>query len=152
MRIPHRHGLPDHLVEMLIRNTDTDLAAAAGQPAVAEQRAGGESLLDNPILNALLTEHDSLALADGAARRYPPGIGPLAGAPDQSQQSYDGLRALAGAGGLLGLFLDDEPELPKGWTLFRSGILTQMICREPRFQTSACFPRRQRCDGSARLM
>jgi ribosomal protein S18 acetylase RimI-like enzyme len=90
-----------------------------------------ESLLDNPILNALLTDHASLALGEGTARRYPAPIGPLAGAPDQSQASYDALRVLAGPKGLLGLFLPDPPALPKGWSLFRGGILTQMICREP---------------------
>jgi GNAT superfamily N-acetyltransferase len=91
----------------------------------------GEDLLDNPILNALLTEHASLALADGPARRYPAPIGPLAGAPDQSQASYDALRILAGPKGLLGLFLHDPPALPRSWSLFRGGSLTQMICREP---------------------
>jgi len=90
-----------------------------------------EALLDNPILNALLTEHDSLALGDGLARRYPAAIGPLAGTPDQSEASFDALRFLAGTNGLLGLFLPDEPRLPGGWSLFRGGILTQMICRKP---------------------
>jgi GNAT superfamily N-acetyltransferase len=99
---------------------------------VDSQSIPGESLLDNPILNALLTEHRSLALCDGPARRYPAPIGPLAGVPDQSQASYDALRILAGPKGLLGLFLREPPALPKGWSLFRGGALTQMICREPR--------------------
>lgn len=91
----------------------------------------GETLLDNPILNALLTDHSSLALCEGVARRYPAAIGPLAGAPDQSHTSYDALRQLAGPGGLIGLFLHDPPALPARWSLFRGGILTQMICLEP---------------------
>jgi ribosomal protein S18 acetylase RimI-like enzyme len=90
----------------------------------------GESLLDNPILNALLTEHRSLALCDGVARRYPAAIGPLAGTPDQSSAGYDALRRLAGPGGLVGLFLQHRPALPKGWSIVRGGILTQMIGRE----------------------
>ncbi len=108
---------------------DVDSAVATGADP---QRVTGEALLDNPILNALLTEHGSLALVDGPARRYPAAIGPLAGAPDQSQASYDALQILAGPKGLLGLFLHDQPDLPKGWSLFRGGVLTQMICREPR--------------------
>ena len=92
-----------------------------------------EALLDNPILNALLTEHRELALGDGTPLRYPAAIGPLAGTRDQSQSSYNALRALAGQGGLLALFLHDVPALPRGWSLFRGGILTQMICREPNF-------------------
>ena len=97
------------------------------------RNAASEQLLDNPILNALVRDQESLAMADGPARRYPPAIGPLAGTPDQTQASYDALRRLAGPGGLLALFLHDAPALPKGWSLFRGGILTQMICREPKF-------------------
>src|ERR1700753_490533 len=111
------------------------VAPGVHSPAAFEaglQRTADEALLDNPILNALLTEHRAFALGDGAARRYLAAIGPLAGAPDQSQASYDALRVLAGAKGLLGLFLHDVPALPKGWSLFRGGILTQMICGEPR--------------------
>jgi ribosomal protein S18 acetylase RimI-like enzyme len=98
-----------------------------------------EALLDNPILNALLTDHSSLALSDGLARRYPAAIGPLAGAPDQSQKSYDSLRQLAGPGGLIGLFLHDPPALPASWSLFRGGTLTQMICRKPKFDATAAL-------------
>lgn len=114
---------------MPVPHVDPGAASAAGSlPSDT-----GEALLDNPILNALLTEHRSLALVSGLARRYPAAIGPLAGVPDQSQGSYDALRVAAGAGGLLGLFLPDPPALPQGWSLFRGGILTQMICRKPEF-------------------
>lgn len=91
----------------------------------------GEALLDTPILNALLADHNTLAIVDGHARRYPAAIGPLAGAPDQSLASYDALRRLAGPGALIGLFLHDPPALPQGWSLIRGGILTQMICPRP---------------------
>ena len=113
---------------MPVPHADSDAATAADSVAAA----AAESLLDNPILNALLTEHESLALVDGLARRYPAAIGPLAGAPDQSWTSYDALSRLAGPGGLVALFLHDPPSLPKGWSLFRGGILTQMICRRPK--------------------
>ena len=113
---------------MPIPNSDSQVAAE--DDSVGD--ATSERLLDNPILSALLTEHKELALGNGPARRYPAAIGPLAGTPDQGQGSYDALRQLAGAGGLIGLFLHDAPALPKGWSLFRDGILTQMICREPK--------------------
>jgi ribosomal protein S18 acetylase RimI-like enzyme len=95
-----------------------------------------EAHLDSPILNALLTDHRSLAMVEGPARRYPAPIGPLAAAPDQSQPGYDALRQLAGPGGLIGLFLHDPPSLPAGWSLFRGGILTQMICRTPKLDAA----------------
>jgi GNAT superfamily N-acetyltransferase len=120
---------------MPIRNTGTE-AVALGLPS----QQSCERLLDNPILNALLTDHRQLAHVDGQGRRYPPAIGPLAGTPDQSQQSYDELRTLAGPGGLLGLFLPDEPALPQGWTLSRGGILTQMICRKPGLTEGRALP------------
>ncbi len=112
----------------------SDIDSAVASEADLPRLFADEALLDNPIFNALLSEHASVALGEGAARRYPAAIGPLAGAPDQSQTSYDALRSLAGPKGLLGLFLHDPPALPKGWSLFRGGILTQMICREPRLE------------------
>jgi ribosomal protein S18 acetylase RimI-like enzyme len=101
---------------------------------IVEQISGSdraESLLDNPILNALLTEHQLLALSEGVARRYPAPIGPLAGAPNQSLESYEALGTVAGPGGILALFFPELPAPPSGWSLVRGGILTQMICRTP---------------------
>jgi GNAT superfamily N-acetyltransferase len=111
---------------MSVPNVDSGVAA------VPRAARSDEALLDNPIWNALLTEHRSLAVVEGAARRYPPAIGPLAGTPDQSPESYDALRVLAGTGGILGLFFPDPPALPRCWSLFLGGVLTQMICRTPR--------------------
>ncbi len=86
------------------------------------------ALLDNPIWNALRTEHAPLALGDGLARRYPAQIGPLAGMPDTSAASYEALRDLAGKGGIVGLFLQNKPSPPSGWTMLRDGAMYQMIC------------------------
>jgi ribosomal protein S18 acetylase RimI-like enzyme len=103
--------------------------AGSAQPG---SERGGEELLDNPILNSLLAEHLSFALAEGPARRYLLSIGPLSGTPDQSLASYDALLPLAGPGGILALFFPGPPVLPAGWNLFRGGLLAQMICRAPR--------------------
>lgn len=100
----------------------------------------GDELLDNPIWNALRIEQRSQAVREKEARRYLPSIGPLAGAPDQSLDSYDALRVLAGPGGLLGLFLQSVPALPAGWSLFRGGLLTQMVCREPKLVEAKSLP------------
>ena len=101
--------------------------------------------LDNPIWNALNTEHSALALGDGRARRYPAEIGPLSGLADQTAESYEALRELAGPGGIVVLFLT-EPAIPRpgwpppGWTLIRDGALNQMICLNPRSIDSAPMP------------
>lgn len=112
---------------MPFANADHDVAAVQSTGG-----RSGEALLDNPIWNALRTQHESFSLVEGAARRYQAAIGPLAGTPDQSLESYRSLGVLAGPGGILGLFFLDPPALPAGWSLFRGGVLTQMICREPR--------------------
>jgi GNAT superfamily N-acetyltransferase len=111
---------------MQSHESSSEDVAGYGNPAV------NEDLLDNPIWNALRTEHQKQAEAHGEARRYRPAIGPLAGMPDQSPASYDALRPLAGPSGILALFFPDPPALPGGWSLFRGGVLTQMICRSPK--------------------
>lgn len=88
-------------------------------------------LLDNPIWGALTTDHAHLAIGGDRARRYPAEIGPLSGIPEQSGESYDALRPLAGPGGTLGLFLTESPRLPAGWTLVRGGLLDQMVADKP---------------------
>jgi hypothetical protein len=89
------------------------------------------SLLDNPILNSLETDHAKWAMIEGAARRYPAEIGPLSGMPDQSLAHYDALRRLAGPGGILVLFFQSPPAPPQGWSLVRGGLLTQMVATSP---------------------
>jgi GNAT superfamily N-acetyltransferase len=87
-------------------------------------------MLDNPIWNALRTEHAPLALGDDRARRYPPAIGPLSGIPNQSPASYECLRDLAGTGAVV-LFSVDPLRIPSGWNLVRGGPIVQMIRNSP---------------------
>jgi ribosomal protein S18 acetylase RimI-like enzyme len=90
-----------------------------------------ESLLDNPIWNALTTEHASLALGGEEARRYPAEIGPLSGMPAQSDAGYRALRALGLPGDVAVLFFDEAPRMAAGWTLVRGGALSQMVADRP---------------------
>jgi ribosomal protein S18 acetylase RimI-like enzyme len=85
-------------------------------------------LLDNPIWNALSTEHAARALGDQRARRYLPEIGPLSGIPDQSPASYEALLQLAGSGVVV-LFSVDPFRVPSGWKVVREGPIVQMIRR-----------------------
>lgn len=89
-----------------------------------------QELLDNPIWNALCTEHAALALGDDHARRYPQEIGPLSGIPDQSPDSYAKLRELAGQNAVV-LFSIEPFRIPAGWQRLRGGQLVQMIRLEP---------------------
>jgi len=92
------------------------------------------SLLDNPIYNALGTDQAGLALTSGQARRFPGYIGPLAGIPDQSAQSFADLRQLADDGHTIALFLVNPPIIPADWTLIRGALMDQMVCLQPSAQ------------------
>lgn len=85
-----------------------------------------DSLLANPIWNALRTEQADVAEGDDRARRYPAEIGPLAGIRDQSPQCYDSLRPLAGDHPIA-LFSVDSFRIPHGWEQLRDGSVVQMI-------------------------
>jgi len=97
-------------------------------------------LLDDPIWNTLSTSHAALALGSGLARRYPPAIGPLSGLANHSDAAWEDLRALAGPGGIVVLFLPGPARPRDGWTLVREGPLTQMLCLEPPSSSSAPLP------------
>ena len=115
--------------------------------AVSRPSAHNLQLLDNPIWNALTTEHRALALGDGLARRYPAEIGPLSGLAEQTPEAYESLRALTGTGpgGFSAQFLAEPPPDRPGWTLIRGGLMSQMIWsgdvapRVPRLQGDAAL-------------
>jgi ribosomal protein S18 acetylase RimI-like enzyme len=88
------------------------------------------ALLDNPIWNALRTDHASIAQGDDNARRYPHEIGPLAGIRDPSEESYASLRPLAGDYPVV-LFSVEPIRTPQGWTQIRDGMIVQMVRNEP---------------------
>ncbi|MGA1983767.1 MAG: GNAT family N-acetyltransferase [Acidobacteriaceae bacterium] len=96
---------------------------------VSRPLAHNLQLLDNPIWNALTTEHNALALAEGQARRYPAEIGPLSGLAEQTAEAYESLRALTGTGpgGFSAQFLQEPPLDRPGWSLIREGLMSQMI-------------------------
>jgi GNAT superfamily N-acetyltransferase len=89
------------------------------------------ALLDNPIWNALTTDHASLGLGSAAARRYPESIGPLSGMPAQSGEGYAALRSLVPVGEMVGMFFREAPRPPQGWTLVRGGQIIQMAALHP---------------------
>ena len=84
--------------------------------------------LDNPIWHSLTTRHARFGQGDGLARRFEPGIGPLAGMTEQSAEAYRALGDLLSPGEAAALFLDSTPEPPAGWRTVRHEPLDQMIC------------------------
>jgi ribosomal protein S18 acetylase RimI-like enzyme len=84
-------------------------------------------LLDNPIWNALVTEHAGFARGADLARSYRPDIGPLSGLSLPSCSAYEALGDLERGTGPLVLFLEEEVALPAGWSLVRRARLSQMV-------------------------
>jgi predicted GNAT family acetyltransferase len=88
-----------------------------------------ESLLDNPIWHSLRTHLAPFSENGELARRFQPGIGPLAGLREQSPDAYAELGELLRPGEYGVLFLEDEPCPPKDWRLLMHSSGDQMICR-----------------------
>jgi len=110
-------------------NAESDALDSKSDSSDISGPRADESLLDNPIWNALCTEQKSLALDAGLAMRFPAAIGPLSGIAKETGAAYDSLRTIAGAGGTVVLFMQAPPAPPSNWTLVRGGLLVQMICR-----------------------
>ena len=83
--------------------------------------------LDNPIWTALNTSQAHLAESGDFARRFLPEISLLAGFQERSQDGFDSLSSLVGAGDSIGLFLKEPAAPAKGWTITHEAPLLQMI-------------------------
>jgi ribosomal protein S18 acetylase RimI-like enzyme len=88
-----------------------------------------ETLLDNPIWNALTTRQSHFGIGGVRARRFDSAIGPLSGINEQSDEAYAELAQLLAPSEIAILFLTEAPRLSQAWKTLRSGLLTQMICR-----------------------
>lgn len=87
-----------------------------------------ETLLDNPIWNALTTLHAELAMGARMARRYKSDVGPLAGLRVVSAEAFAELAEIVPVGDVAVLFLEAKPELPAGWEMVAEGKIIQMVC------------------------
>ena len=85
--------------------------------------------LDNPIWNALTTEHRSLAIGEGSARRYPPQIGPLSGVGEETAGAFAALREATVQDGDCAMFLQAPVNELEGWdvSIYHSDTLNQMV-------------------------
>ncbi len=84
--------------------------------------------LDNPIWFALTTEHRTLARSHGVARRYPPGVSPLAALLHPTNEAFADLRPLVSPGEHVALFTASSLDVPRDWQVDRSRCIDQMIC------------------------
>lgn len=84
--------------------------------------------LDNPIWHALTSVQQDVSEGTAQARRYRYDIGPLAGIPSQTAESYAELVRLTRPDELMVLFLEEPPVIGPEWTLKIGGQLTQLLC------------------------
>jgi ribosomal protein S18 acetylase RimI-like enzyme len=78
--------------------------------------------LDDPVWQALTTEHAGLARAHGAARRYAPDVAGFVAAHD-----FGDLRALVEPGQRVATVTTAAVALPTGWTLMGERWIEQMV-------------------------
>ena len=87
-------------------------------------------VLDRPAWNALSTRQTGFALGGDRARRFPPDIGPLAGARDDDPESLAELASLVPADGTLLLVQAERIVLPPQLRAFTTADGVQMVARE----------------------
>lgn len=83
--------------------------------------------LDNPFWASLSTRHAALALGGPLARRYPPGISPIAGLPAAAPANLAALEALVEPGDDVGIAGPFAFELPSHWETLHRSRLIQMV-------------------------
>jgi predicted GNAT family acetyltransferase len=86
-------------------------------------------LLSNPIWHSLSTCHSDLAMGNHLAKRYPEDMGPLSGIPEQSEESWEALKALMLPNQHSVLFLNEPARCEAGLTITVQFPLEQMICK-----------------------
>jgi ribosomal protein S18 acetylase RimI-like enzyme len=84
--------------------------------------------LDNVIWQALTTRQAEFAESLLQARRFLREISPVGGFLEPTNEGYQSLADLLGAGGTVGLFLDTPYESRPGWDRVGGAPLLQMIC------------------------
>ncbi len=83
--------------------------------------------LDNVIWQALTTRHTQFAESHDDARRFVREVGPLGAFREEGLHGYESLAGLVGAGGTVGLFLDEPYADRPGWEFVVGAPLLQMI-------------------------
>jgi predicted GNAT family acetyltransferase len=88
------------------------------------------SVLDRPGWTALSTRHADLAIGNGRARRFNPGISAFAGTPDNEPESLEALAALARPGEPMIVAQAGPTGIPKGFRAATTTPLVQMILED----------------------
>jgi ribosomal protein S18 acetylase RimI-like enzyme len=82
--------------------------------------------LDNPIWFALTSQHESLALSHGSARRYPKAVSPFAALLNPTPDAFSDMRALVRPDERVALFTSAPLDVPKSFHVDHSRWIEQM--------------------------
>jgi predicted GNAT family acetyltransferase len=83
--------------------------------------------LDNPIWQALTTNHAHFAETCNSARRFLPEVSVLAAFSEPTPRNYNSLASLVKPEERVGVFLEAAPDPPLTWTVIETGPLFQMV-------------------------
>lgn len=87
--------------------------------------------LDNPVWNALTSDHRALAEGGPLVLRYAPEVAPFAALAERTPEAFAALAALIPDGGWAMLHTPDVPVMPQGFVIHRQASLTQMVLERP---------------------
>ena len=88
------------------------------------------SALDHPVWEALTSGHAGIARSNGAARRYPSLVSPLAAVREPTPEAFSDLARLVAPEEHVGLVTAEPISVPSDWQIFRSRPIEQMVCTE----------------------
>jgi ribosomal protein S18 acetylase RimI-like enzyme len=86
-----------------------------------------EHMLDNPVWNALIGPHRSLALGHGLARHYPRDMAPFSAIEQPTERAYADLAVDLPPNTEARLFRPCDEPLPAGWTAIDAFAMLQMV-------------------------
>jgi predicted GNAT family acetyltransferase len=88
------------------------------------------SALDHPVWEALTSGHAGMSRSNGAARRYPSLVSPLAALREPTPSAFSELARLVAPEEHVGLVTAEPISVPAGWQIFRTRSIEQMVCTE----------------------
>jgi predicted GNAT family acetyltransferase len=83
--------------------------------------------LEHPIWSALTTSHAHLAVAHGAARRYPYELARFAALEEPSARAWRDLREIVDPGEIVATAAFTPVTPPPGWEILRDRMIEQMV-------------------------
>ena len=86
-----------------------------------------QSLLQNPVWHALISQHRDLGFRRNLAARYPADVSRFVGLETCTDEAFSDLAEIVDPTETVALATSDQPDIPAGWRVVRSRLLLQMV-------------------------